>query len=50
VRGRLTSAVLLVLATCIGVRVASAILTPIIPGLLALCFVGGVLLWVLGRR
>ena len=41
---------LVVTAVCIGVKVAAAIVTPVLPGLIVMVCVGGILLWAVGKR
>ena len=49
-RQRVISGTVTVLAVCIGVRVAAALVTPVLPGILTFAFVGGILLWAIGER
>lgn len=39
-----------VLAVCLEVRMADAMIAPLLPTLLGLTFAGGLMLWVIGRR
>ncbi len=47
---RLVRAVGLVLTVSLGVRLAAWLIAPLLPALVVLAFVGGLLLWMIGRR
>jgi hypothetical protein len=50
VKQRIINGTITVLAVCIGVRVAAALVTPMLPALVTFAFVGGLLLWLIGKR
>jgi hypothetical protein len=47
---RVKDATVVVLGVCVAVRVGAALITPLIPALVVLVFVGGLLFWLVGKR
>jgi len=50
VKQRLIKSTVTVLTVCVGVRVADALVVPALPALIAFAFLGGLALWLFGKR